>query len=99
MDILGEVRALPQSNRDNQLMTDVDLLSSEVAKFAYEGGRSIVEVTPDGIGRDVVGLQQVSRRSGVQHHRERGLLHRAVPSAQAPHDVRRRLSLTRWCAT
>ncbi len=65
MDILGEVRALPQSNRDNQLMTDVDLLSSEVAKFAYEGGRSIVEVTPDGIGRDVVGLQQVSRRSGV----------------------------------
>ena len=65
IDILGEVRALPQSNRDNQRLTDIDLLSSEVELFAHEGGRSIVEVTLDGIGRDVLGLQQISRRTGV----------------------------------
>jgi phosphotriesterase-related protein len=65
IDILGEVRALPQSNRDNQRLTDITMLSSEVARFAHEGGRSIVEVTPEGIGRDVLGLQQISRRTGV----------------------------------
>ncbi len=65
MDILGEVRALPQSNRDNQLLTDIDLMSSEVAQFAHLGGHSFVDPTTDGIGRDVRGLQLVSRRSGV----------------------------------
>ena len=65
IEILGEVQALPQSNRDNQRLTDVDLLASEVAQFAHHGGRSIVEVTLDGFGRDVAGLQQISRRTGV----------------------------------
>jgi len=66
IDILGEVRALPQSNRDNQLLTDIDLMSAEVAQFANWGGQSIVEPTTDSfVGRDVRGLQQVSRRSGV----------------------------------
>jgi len=65
IDILGEVRWLPMSNRDNQRMTDVDLLSAEVREFAQLGGRSIVEVTLEGAGRDAKGLQQVSRRSGV----------------------------------
>jgi phosphotriesterase-related protein len=65
IDILGEVRVLPQSNRDNQRLTDTSLLSDEVARFAHLGGQSIVEVTLDGFGRDVVGLQEVSRRSGV----------------------------------
>jgi phosphotriesterase-related protein len=65
IDILGEVRALPQSNRDNQRLTDIGLLTSEVAQFAHAGGRSIVEVTPEGIGRDVAGLQQISHRTGV----------------------------------
>jgi phosphotriesterase-related protein len=65
IDILGQVRELPQSNRDNQRLTDIGLMAAEVARFAHWGGRSIVEVTPDGIGRDVSGLQEVSRRSGV----------------------------------
>jgi phosphotriesterase-related protein len=65
IDILGAVRALPMSNRDNQRMTDVELLSSEVSDFFHLGGRSIVEVTLEGAGRDALGLQQVSRRSRV----------------------------------
>jgi phosphotriesterase-related protein len=66
MDILGEVRLLPQCNRDNQQLTDLDLLVSEVEKYRFWGGRTIVEVTLDGGGRDPIGLQMVSRRTGVQ---------------------------------
>ncbi|UCB46025.1 MAG: phosphotriesterase-related protein [Spirochaetota bacterium] len=66
ISILGEIRLDPHSNRDNQMIIDVDLLSDEVAKFGHWGGKTIVEVTNEGIGRDPLGLQQVSRRSGVQ---------------------------------
>jgi phosphotriesterase-related protein len=65
IDILGEVRALPQSNRDNQRMGDVGLISSELQQYAFLGGCSIIEPTVEGIGRDARGVQQVSRRSGV----------------------------------
>ena len=65
IEILGAVRSLPMSNRDNQRLTDVELAASEVQRFAHLGGRSIVELTLDGAGRDAMGLQQVSRRSGV----------------------------------
>ncbi len=66
MDILGEVRLLPQCNRDNQRLNDLDLMASEVEQFRFWGGRTIVEVSLDGLGRDPVGLQMVSRRTGVQ---------------------------------
>jgi len=66
MQILGEIRMAPILNRDNQMFTDVDLAAEEVAKFGHYGGKTIVEVTNFGVGRDPLGLQQVSRRSGVQ---------------------------------
>ena len=66
MEILGEIRMLPQCNRDNQMLTDVDLAAEEVAKFRHWGGETIVEVTNLGLGRDPLGLQQVSRRSDVR---------------------------------
>lgn len=65
MDILGAVRSLPMSNRDNQRLTDIELVTAEVQEFAHLGGRTIVEVTLEGAGRDALGLQQVSRRAGV----------------------------------
>ena len=37
----------------------------EVADFGQSGGGTIVEVTPIGQGRDPAGLQEVSRRTGV----------------------------------
>ncbi len=76
IDILGEVRALPQSNRDNQLLTDIDLMASEVAKFAEWGGRTLLDPTVDGfMGRDVSGLRQVSHRSGVNIIASAGYYH------------------------
>ncbi len=65
MEILGEVRALPQSNRDNQRLGDVTLAAEELQKYAFLGGRTIIEPTVEGIGRDPVGVQHVSRGSGV----------------------------------
>jgi phosphotriesterase-related protein len=66
IDVLGAVRSLPMANRDNQRLTDVDVAVAEVERFAHAGGRTIVELTLDGAGRDPLGLAQVSRRSGVQ---------------------------------
>ena len=66
IDILGEVRLLPQCNRDNQLLTDIGLAVSEVEKYRHWGGKTIVEVTPDAIGRDPLGLKLVSQRTDVQ---------------------------------
>ena len=65
MDILGAVRSLPQSNRDNQRMNDIPLLSTELREYTAWGGRTIVDQTLEGLGRDAVGVQQISRRSGV----------------------------------
>lgn len=65
MDMLGAVRSAPMSNRDNLRLTDVELAASEVREFAALGGRSIVDVTLEGAGRDAAGLAEVSRRSGV----------------------------------
>lgn len=65
MEILGEVRALPMSNRDNQSLGDVALAAQELRKYALLGGQSIIDQTLEGIGRDPVGVQQVSRGSGV----------------------------------
>ncbi len=70
IEILGEVQALPQSNRDNQRLTDVDLLTSEVAQFAHYGGRSIVEVTLEGFGRDVVGSPADQPPDRCPHRRQ-----------------------------
>ena len=63
---LGQIRMAPILNRDNQMLGDVELAAEEVARFRNFGGRTIVEVTNLGVGRDPQGLQQVSRRSGVQ---------------------------------
>jgi len=91
MDILGEVRLLPQCNRDNQRLDDVDLLAAEVAKFHDWGGQTIVEQSPDGVGRDPIGLQMVSRRSGVQIIMGAGYYiefsHPAKVRAMSPDDI------------
>ena len=65
MDILGEVRALPQSNRDNQRLNDVALVSTELRDYSLWGGRTIVDQTVEGLGRDPRGVMQVSHGSGV----------------------------------
>lgn len=65
LEVLTDVRERPQANRDNQRLGDISLAARELRKYGSLGGRTIVEPTLEGIGRDPVGVQQVSRRSGV----------------------------------
>jgi len=52
-------------NPDN-LIQDIPLLVDEMALFRQAGGDSIIEVTPEGIGRDPGKLRTISEASGVQ---------------------------------
>lgn len=56
----------PHSGRRDNVVTDVDVATKEMSHFLAAGGRSIIEVTPEGIGRDPVKLRQISEGSGVQ---------------------------------
>jgi predicted metal-dependent phosphotriesterase family hydrolase len=47
------------------ILDDVPLAVEEVARFAAAGGRTIVDTTNSGIGRDPAGLAAVSRATGV----------------------------------
>lgn len=66
MDVLGAIRVDPYLSLDNMLLDDIALAASEVAHFATAGGRTIVEQTPEGLGRDPQGLRRVSELTGVQ---------------------------------
>ncbi len=66
MGILGLLHRDPLFNRDNCLLADVDLAIEEVREFRKLGGQSIVDVTSEEVvGRDPLGLQVVSRATGV----------------------------------
>lgn len=54
------------SGRADNRVTDTALVSDELGAFLRAGGRSIIELTPVGIGRDPVRLREISERSGVQ---------------------------------
>lgn len=54
------------SGRADNVVQDVDLITREMTHFRAAGGSSIVELTPIGIGRDVVKLREISLASGVQ---------------------------------
>lgn len=49
---------------DNDV-TDVDAMIGEMESFRAAGGRSIVDVTPEGVGRDPARLREISQASGV----------------------------------
>ena len=65
-DILWDLRLDPFANLDNCRLDDVSLAVEEVGRFAEFGGRTILEATGLGIGRDLAALRQVSEKSGVQ---------------------------------
>ena len=65
LEILGELRMDPFVNLDNLKLYDLDEAVSEAGQFADLGGRSIVEPTNRGIGRDPAGLAAVARRTGL----------------------------------
>ena len=47
-------------------MTVPDKVAADLAWFLQAGGRTIIEVTPEGIGRDPLKLREMSLASGVQ---------------------------------
>ncbi len=65
-DILWDLKYDPFGNRDNCRLDDVETAVQEVARYAGLGGQSIIEATGLGVGRDLAGLREVSRRTGVQ---------------------------------
>ena len=54
-----------QSGRADNTLMDVPLLAGELRESLAPSGRSVLEMTPEGIGRDPVKLREISAASGV----------------------------------
>ena len=54
------------SGRPDNVVTDIDAMIGEMAFFRAAGGCSIVEASPEGIGRNPAALRRISEASGVQ---------------------------------
>jgi phosphotriesterase-related protein len=65
MEILGELRVDPFLNLDNCRLLDVEVAVEEVIKFRDLGGRTVVDTTSVGTGRDPLALLRISNRTGL----------------------------------
>ena len=65
LDTLWWHRENPNTSRDVLVLDDVDLAVEELAHFSALGGATVVDLTPTGLGRNVLALVDISRRSGV----------------------------------
>jgi phosphotriesterase-related protein len=54
------------SGREDNILTDAPLMADELAYVRTAGGRTVVDVTPEGLGRDPAMLKAISEGSGVQ---------------------------------
>lgn len=50
---------------DNARLDDEDAVVVELAEFSARGGRTVIEMSNAGMGRDVVALARISERSGL----------------------------------
>jgi len=62
---LGEVRRNPLINLDNLVQLDIEVALEEATAFKRAGGKTIVDVTNMGIGRDPVALKAVALQTGM----------------------------------
>lgn len=65
IEILSELRQDPFVNKHNIALDDLDLCIAEVRAFAEAGGRTVVDPTCRGIGRDPVALRRISAETGL----------------------------------
>lgn len=65
-DLLWDLKQDPFGNLDNLLLADAEVAASEVARYADLGGKTIIDTTGLGAGRNLAGLRSVSERTGVQ---------------------------------
>jgi phosphotriesterase-related protein len=64
--IYGELRMDPFVNRHNCRLDDVRAAIDEVRQFAELGGRTVIDPTCRGIGRNPHALQEIARATGLQ---------------------------------
>ena len=65
ISMIGDLRMNPFLNRDNCALLDVRAAIEELNHFVEYGGKTIVDPTNLGIGRDPSALQRISRRTGL----------------------------------
>jgi len=65
MEILGRIRYDPFSNLDNLMLDDENTAVAEALLFKRAGGKTIVDATTIGIGRDPRALARISRMAGI----------------------------------
>ena len=65
ISMIGDLRMNPFLNRDNCGLLDVRAAIEELNHFVEYGGKTIVDPTNLGIGRDPSALQRISRRTGL----------------------------------
>jgi phosphotriesterase-related protein len=66
VSIIGELRMDPFSNKDNCVLSDAQAAAEELGRFRDLGGRTVVDTTGVGIGRDPLALRRVSEATGLQ---------------------------------
>jgi len=65
LDNLSDSRSNRYAIADNYYLNDLNLAQSELKHYFSRGGESIVDLTVRGIGRDPLGLCQISRLTGI----------------------------------
>ena len=65
LDNLSDSMSNRYSIADNYYLNDLNLAQSELNHYFSRGGQSVVDVTVRGIGRDPLGLFQISRLTGI----------------------------------
>ncbi len=65
LENLSWVRYHTKDSLDNQILDNVELAIKEAMLFKLEGGRTIVDQTNRGIGRDARALARISRATGL----------------------------------
>ena len=63
--IAAEARWNPGVHPDNYRLTDATTTVKELARFTAAGGRTIVELTPPTLGRDVRRVAEIARLAGI----------------------------------
>ena len=65
IEALGQVRKAPRSVVDNVVLDRDDAVVDDLRAYRAAGGRSLVDLTPIGMGRDLVRYRDIARATGV----------------------------------
>lgn len=66
VSILGELRMDPFANRDNCILDDEQVAAEELSQVRELGGRTVVDASGPGNGRDPRALRRISEATGLQ---------------------------------